>query len=308
MSPVWVSCPQVTLSSQPGQRRLPLKSQCLHQILNCERPRPYWSLCTKRHFCACTHWQELHFFWGKVCSLSSSAWLRWRHSSSNMEKSSYCCCYSHGRFNTGERNFHLSTPHSSPRTEQHTSPNWSRIVYPLLQKPVHSARIIFKFFECEILETGDCTAATLSRPNVKQHEVFMEFEMSLLNYLTQKLQKVTHHNEIGGEEGGLVAELTPGGGEGLSQRYMLDSLDLDWILPAHFHMCKLKKTILHLHDKLQLLSAAKLCKDRKKQRRLNLGYIQAFYRLSTATDCLRAIFLYFSFSFKSEHRNRYVSL
>ncbi len=39
-----------------------------------------------------------------------------------MEKSSYCCCYSHGHFNTGERNFHLSAPHSSPRSERHTSP------------------------------------------------------------------------------------------------------------------------------------------------------------------------------------------
>lgn len=38
-----------------------------------------------------------------------------------MEKSSYCCCYSRGCFNTGERNFHFSKPHSSPHAKQHTS-------------------------------------------------------------------------------------------------------------------------------------------------------------------------------------------
>lgn len=58
-----------------------------------------------------------------------------------MEKSSYCCCYSHGRFNTGERNFHLSTPHSSPHTEQHTSPLRAEPSIPLPQRLIRSDKI-----------------------------------------------------------------------------------------------------------------------------------------------------------------------
>lgn len=67
---------------------------------------------------------------------------------------------------------------------------------------------LFRCFEREIQETGDCGAAPRSTPNVKQHVVFQEFKMPLLNYLTQKLQNVTHHKEIGGEEGGPAEEPT----------------------------------------------------------------------------------------------------
>lgn len=58
-----------------------------------------------------------------------------------------------------------------------------------LRQPVRSAQDLVKRSECEMPETGDSRAATLSRPNERQHEVFLEFEMSLLNHLTQKLQK-----------------------------------------------------------------------------------------------------------------------
>lgn len=50
-----------------------------------------------------------------------------------------------------------------------------------------------------ISETGEHRASTPSRPNVRPREAFLEFKMGLLNYLAQELQKVTHHNEIGGE-------------------------------------------------------------------------------------------------------------
>lgn len=54
-----------------------------------------------------------------------------------------------------------------------------------------------------ISETGEHRASTPSRPNVRPREAFLEFKMGLLNYLARELQKVTHHNEIGGgEEGG----------------------------------------------------------------------------------------------------------
>lgn len=86
------------------------------------------------------------FFREKLCLVLASASLRWRHNRTNMEKSSYCCCYSHGHFNTGERNFHLSKPHSSPHTEQHTSPLQAEAKLSILcNKNSHnSARIFFQ--------------------------------------------------------------------------------------------------------------------------------------------------------------------
>lgn len=42
-------------------------------------------------------------------------------------------------------------------------------------------------------------------PNVKQREVFQESQMPLPNYLTQKLQKVTHRMGIGGAGPGVRA-------------------------------------------------------------------------------------------------------
>lgn len=56
--------------------------------------------------------------------------------------------------------------------------------------------------------------------------------MCLLNYLAGELQKVTHHNEIGGIGGGTVAELAlrprhdMEQGKTLSGRYTSDCPDL----------------------------------------------------------------------------------
>lgn len=99
------------------------------------------------------------FFKEKVCSVLASDSLCWRHDRTNMEKSSYCCCYSHGRFNTGERNFHLSKPHSSPHTEQHTSPLRTEAKPSISCNKNSSHRgTSFRYFDCEIQETGDCRA------------------------------------------------------------------------------------------------------------------------------------------------------
>lgn len=89
--------------------------------------------------------------------LSSGLGPNWRHDFSNMEKSSYCCCCSHDHFNTGERNFHLSTPHSRPHTEQHTSPPKAegKSLGRLLQE-------LLLFLHCETEKTGEHRPASYS--------------------------------------------------------------------------------------------------------------------------------------------------
>lgn len=128
---------------------------------------------------------EQRFGFGQVCS----ALLCWCHSRSNMEKSSYCCCYSHGRFNTGERNFHLSTPHSSPDTEHHTSPVQAEVKlnYSLLQKT-------------RTTQQGSVFREQFLYPNQTSNtrRYSWNLKMSFLNYLQQKHQNVTQHEESGG--------------------------------------------------------------------------------------------------------------
>lgn len=101
---------------------------------------------------------------------------------------------------------------------------------PLPQKLIHSVKMFSDTLP--VKPRRQLTVALLSRPNVKQHQLFQESKMSFLNYLTQKLQNVMHHKEIGREEGALVAEPTlwfystawRRGGRILSPK---DSLDLD---------------------------------------------------------------------------------
>ena len=77
----------------------------------------------EKHFCIFTNSRGTTFLLRKGLGSAEfcSAFLSWRQNRSNMEKSSYCCSSSLGRFNTGERHFHLSAPHSSPDTEHHLS-------------------------------------------------------------------------------------------------------------------------------------------------------------------------------------------
>lgn len=55
-----------------------------------------------------------------LLTFQASASPRRPNSSSNLEKSSYCRCCGCGWFNTGERSFHFSAPHS---TDRRASPN-----------------------------------------------------------------------------------------------------------------------------------------------------------------------------------------
>lgn len=127
-----------------------------------------------------------------------------------MEKSSYCCCYSCGRFNTGERNFHLSTPHSSARTEQHTSPLRTPVEtsLPCCQSLQPLCKDLFECFECEILETGDCGAATLSRANVKQHKYPRNLQCLSLDSFDKEAPKGDAPQRGGRRGGGRASSLT----------------------------------------------------------------------------------------------------
>lgn len=149
------------------------------------------------------------------------------------------------------------------------SENWSRIVSPLLPKPAATQRGSLQMLW--MWNPGDRwlqSGYTIQTKRETACGIPGISNLSLLNYLTPKLQKVTHRNEVGGEreEGGLVAEPITlwlygttrcRGGKILSRRYMMNSLELDSIQPAYFHMCELMRTMPHLYDKLQLLCAAK---------------------------------------------------
>lgn len=105
-------------------------------------------------------------------------------SSSNMEKSSYCCCCrSFGCFNTGERNFHLSTPHSRPCAQHHISPLLSSSreaqLQPLLDHSLLPGSrlatiVLHQLVTVKVMRS--LRWVTLSGPN---HPVFQEFQKSL---------------------------------------------------------------------------------------------------------------------------------
>lgn len=123
---------------------------------------------------------------------------------------------------------------------------------------------LFRYFEREIQETGDCGAASLSRPNVKQREVFQEFKMSLLNYLTQKLQNVTppqgnwgRRGRTGGRANSLTLQLYMVSGRKNTVTALQVGLTWPRLNPAPLTSTWAKQwkqlERLHLCDRLQLL-------------------------------------------------------
>lgn len=136
-----------------------------------------------------------------------------------MEKSSYCCCCrSLGCFNTGERNFHLSTPHSRPCAQHHISPLLS---FPLLllrsSAPTSSPHSLTHSFLVVVRPGSSSLTQSLWASWDPRDGWYYPDQTSrysknfkcLLNYLTQKLQTVTHRSEVGERGDGGVLPVLP---------------------------------------------------------------------------------------------------
>lgn len=83
------------------------------------------------------------------------------------------------------------------------SENWSRIVSPLLPKPAATQRGSLQMLW--MWNPGDRwlqSGYTIQTKRETACGIPGISNLSLLNYLTPKLQKVTHRNEVGGERGG----------------------------------------------------------------------------------------------------------
>lgn len=137
--------------------------------------------------------------------------------------------------------------------------------FTLFKKLTTSARIFF-FLISKIQGTGECGAASLSRPNVKQHEVFQEFKMSLLNYLAQKLQKVTRPREKVGVPDDWASALTLHHcmvtRRNNSVPILQERIDLIWLNPAFLLTHGPNKGNSwrgRICDQTQLIYSAELC-------------------------------------------------
>lgn len=144
-----------------------------------------------------------------------------------MEKSSYCCCYSHGRFNTGERNFHLSAAHSCSRTAQHMAP--LRASYC---RTSCTRRGSFQMLRARRQVTAERLHYSDQMWSRGRYSRNLRCLSSIIWHRSSK--KVTHREETGAEEDGLVTKSTLwiyrttqcGRGTIRSQRHWKDSPDL----------------------------------------------------------------------------------
>lgn len=190
----------------------------------------------------------------------TSASLRWCHNRTNMEKSSYCCCYSRGRFNTGERNFHLSAAHSCSRTEQHMAPPRASCC-----RTSCTRRGSLQMLRAR----RQVTAERLRYSDQMWSRVRYSRNLRCLSSIIwhRSSKKVTHREETGAEEGGLVTKSTlwiyrttqcvekEQYGHRDTWRIHLTSIKSSLLTSTRAKQLER----LHLHDYLLLLSTAKLC-------------------------------------------------
>lgn len=151
---------------------------------------------------ALTHWQQLHFFWGKVCSQPQPCCAD--VTAAQIWKSLHIVAAIAVAVLTQERE--ISTcPHHIPALALNSTHLPSELQSKRLSTAAkacsHSARIFSNALN--VKSWRQVTVERLHYPDQMWNSVSIPgiSNVSLLTHLTEKLQKVTHRREVGGEEG-----------------------------------------------------------------------------------------------------------